>query len=137
MLLKSVGEIDSSGQFHQNFMQAFFVQKCFVKLFFHLHVTREKLPKRLLYKKALVKYWWNWHQGLISSTHLWAAFTPVAPQSVRTRSSRQYLFTLFGSTIVKAVRRTLMKLSPAFRVASACKRCLKLIKPIGWQQQVM
>jgi hypothetical protein len=55
MLLKSVGEIDSSGQFHQHFMQAFFVQKCFAKLFFHLHVTREKLPKRLLYKKGACK----------------------------------------------------------------------------------
>jgi len=40
------------------------------------------------------------------------AFTPVVPQSVRTQSSRQYLFTLLGPTSVKAVRRTLMKLSP-------------------------
>ncbi len=37
---------------------------------------------------------------------------PVAPQSIRTQSSHQYLFTLFGSTHVKAVCRTLMKLSP-------------------------
>ena len=34
------------------------------------------------------------------------------PESVRTQSSHQYLFTLLGSTSVKAVRRTLMKLSP-------------------------
>ena len=40
------------------------------------------------------------------------AFTPVSPQSVRTQSSCQYLFTLLGSTGVKAVGRTLMKLSP-------------------------
>ncbi len=40
------------------------------------------------------------------------AFMPVAPQSVRTQSSCQYLFTLMGSTRVKAVRRTLMKLTP-------------------------
>jgi hypothetical protein len=40
------------------------------------------------------------------------AFTPVAPQSVRTHSSRQYLFTLLGPTSVKAVSRTLMKWTP-------------------------
>jgi len=50
--------------------------------------------------------------GSISSTHLRAAFAAVAPQSVRTQSSCQYLFTLLGSTRVKAVRGMLMKLSP-------------------------
>jgi len=40
------------------------------------------------------------------------AFTPVVPQSVRTQSSCQYLFTLLGPTSVKAVRRTLTKLTP-------------------------
>ncbi len=40
------------------------------------------------------------------------AFALVDPKSVRTRSSRQYLFTLLGSTSVKAVRRTLMKSTP-------------------------
>ena len=43
---------------------------------------------------------------------LHTAFTPVVPQSVRTQSSCQYLFTLLGSTHVKAVHRTLMKLTP-------------------------
>jgi len=52
--------------------------------------------------------------GSISSTYLRAAFTPVAPQSVRTQSSCQYLFTLLKSARVKAVRRMLMKLSPRF-----------------------
>jgi len=47
-------------------------------------------------------------QGSISST----AFVPVAPQSVRTQSSCQYLFSLLGSTRVKPVHRILMKLSP-------------------------
>ncbi len=50
--------------------------------------------------------------GSISSTNLHTAFTPVAPQSIRTQSSCQYLFTLLGSSSVKAVHRTLMKLSP-------------------------
>ena len=40
------------------------------------------------------------------------AFALVDPESVRTQSSHQYLFTLLGSTNVKAVRRTLMKLTP-------------------------
>ncbi len=50
------------------------------------------------------------YKGSISSTYLRAAFIPVAPQSVRTQSSHQYLFTLLGSMCVKAVPRTLMKL---------------------------
>jgi hypothetical protein len=34
------------------------------------------------------------------------------PESVRTQSSHQFLFTLLGSTSLKAVRRTLMKSTP-------------------------
>ncbi len=45
-----------------------------------------------------------------------AAFTLVAPQCIRTQSSYQYLFTLLGSTFVKAVRRMLMKLSPGMQL---------------------
>jgi len=41
-----------------------------------------------------------------------AAFMPIAPKSVRLQSSRQYFFTLLGSTSEKAVLWTLMKLSP-------------------------
>ncbi len=43
---------------------------------------------------------------------LLTAFTPVVPQSVRTQSSCQYLFTLLWPTSVKVVLRTLMKLTP-------------------------
>ncbi len=53
--------------------------------------------------------------GLDFINVLRTAFTPVAPQSIRTQSSCQYLFTLWGSTSVKAVRRTLMKLHPDVR----------------------
>jgi len=50
--------------------------------------------------------------GLISPTCLRAAFImPVAPKSVRIQSSRQYLFTLLGSTGTKAARKMLMKLT--------------------------
>jgi len=40
------------------------------------------------------------------------AFALVDPESVKIQLSNQCLFTLLGSTSVKAVRRTLMKLSP-------------------------
>jgi len=50
--------------------------------------------------------------GSISSTYLHAAFTPTAPQSIRTQSSCQYLFMLSGSAHAKAAHRTLMKLTP-------------------------
>ncbi len=39
-------------------------------------------------------------------------FSLVDPESVRTQSSCQYLLTLLGSTSVKAVHGTLMKLTP-------------------------
>jgi len=50
--------------------------------------------------------------GLDFINVLRTAFTPVVPQSIRTQSSCQYLFMLLGPTSVKAVRRTLMKLTP-------------------------
>jgi hypothetical protein len=50
--------------------------------------------------------------GLDFINVLRTAFTPVVPQSVRTQSSCQYLFMLLGPTSLKAVRRTLMKLTP-------------------------
>ncbi len=53
--------------------------------------------------------------GLDFINVLHTAFTPIAPQSVRTQSSCQYLFMLSGSMSVKAVRRTLMKLSPGLK----------------------
>ena len=42
------------------------------------------------------------NQVSISPT-FYAQLTPVAPQSVRTQSSHQYLFTFLGSTYIKAV----------------------------------
>jgi hypothetical protein len=41
---------DPCGQFHQRFTREFYIQKYFQQLFL-LIVTREKLPKRRLYKK--------------------------------------------------------------------------------------
>ncbi len=49
-------------------------------------------------------------QVAISPTFYKQLLFPQLPQSKRTKSSCQYLFTLLGSTCVKAVRRTLMKL---------------------------
>jgi len=41
-----------------------------------------------------------------------AVFTPADPKIVKIQLSHQYLFTLLGSAGVKALRRTLMKLTP-------------------------
>ncbi len=41
-----------------------------------------------------------------------AAFTPVDPEGLNIQLSHKYLLTLLGSSNIKAVRRTLMKLSP-------------------------
>ncbi len=55
--------------------------------------------------------------GLNFINVLRTAFTPVAPQSVRTQSSCLYLFTLLGTMSVKVVRfRTLMKLAPDLEI---------------------
>ncbi len=49
------------------------------------------------------------------------AFTHVAPQIVRTQSIHKYLFTLLGSTCVKAVCRMLMKLTTVVRLIDVAK----------------
>jgi len=66
-------------------------------------IERERESERFLFRKK---------PGLDFINDLRTAFTPVVPQSVRTQSSRQYLFTLLGPTSVKAVRRMLKKLTP-------------------------
>ncbi len=75
-------------------------------------VSTEKLWIILLYRDALKMLVTLTHLGLISRTYLRTALAPVAPKSVRIQSSCQYLFTLLGSTGVKAECRTLMKLTP-------------------------
>jgi len=55
----------------------------------------------------------NKHQVSISSTEvLPVAITSADPESIKFQLSRQYLFTLLGSARVKAVRKTLLKLTP-------------------------
>ncbi len=56
--------------------------------------------------------------GLNFINVLRTAFTHADPESVRIQSNPQYLFTLLGSAHVKAVRRTLMKLTPAYRISA-------------------
>ncbi len=52
------------------------------------------------------------HSGVNFINILRSTFTPVDHESVKVQLSHQCLFTLLGATSVKAVRRTLMKLSP-------------------------
>ena len=65
----------------------------------------------------------------ISSTYLHTAFTLLDPQSIRTQSSFQYLFTLLGSMCVKAVRRTLIKLSPSVNFTNVLHAAFALVDP--------
>ncbi len=51
------------------------------------------------------------------------AFTLVDPESAKIQFSHQYLFMLLGSTSVKAVSRTLMKLTPG--IPSLSSQCLE------------
>ena len=60
------------------------------------------------------------------------AFTNVAPKRVRIQSSCQYLFMLLGSTVAKAARRTLMKLTHGRYVTQFCN----LIFEFAWQPPI-
>jgi len=51
-----------------NFMQAFFVQKCFAKLFSSYVLALAKVQQHFRTKNACVKCWWNWPLELISPT---------------------------------------------------------------------
>jgi hypothetical protein len=54
----------------------------------------------------------SWDLESISSTYLHAAFMPVAPQSVRTKSSCLYLFTLFGIYVCKSCTKNIDEIEP-------------------------
>jgi len=47
-------------RFHQHFMPAFFVWKCFAQLFFNYILALKKFVQRILVQKLLVQCWWNW-----------------------------------------------------------------------------
>jgi len=82
-----------------------------IRFLFAHHIMTSHSSKLQKSKTHLLS---GWSPGLDFINVLCTAFTPVVPQSVRTQSSRQYLFTLLGPTSVKAVRRTLMKWTPGF-----------------------
>jgi hypothetical protein len=62
---------------------------------------------------------------------LCTAFALVDPESVRTQSSCQYLFTLLGSTHIKAVRRMLMKSTPRRE-----KNVFKIFQILFWLERI-
>ncbi len=49
------------GQFHQHCTREFYVRKCFMQLFSSYILALQLFGKKILAKKASVKYWWNWH----------------------------------------------------------------------------
>jgi len=73
---------------------------------------RERKQRERQREERKHKEWRKGDLGSVSPTYLRTAFTNVAHKSIRIQSSCQYLFTLWGSTRVKAARRMLMKLTP-------------------------
>jgi len=69
-------------------------------------------------------YPWTWpaptsrYPGANLINILRAAFAPVDPKSVKRYWQLDWILTLLGATSVKAVRRTLMKLSPGANLTS-------------------
>jgi hypothetical protein len=55
-------EIGTSGQFHQDFTDSFFVLKLCAKLFCTYILGLYFFGKRISAEKLLVKCWWNWHK---------------------------------------------------------------------------
>ncbi len=89
----------------------FFVLKCFAQLFFSYILALLFFGAKILTQKVHVKCW---PQVSISSTfYAHAAFTRADPESVKFQLSHQYHFMLLGSARVKALRKTLMKLTPS------------------------
>jgi len=55
--------------------------------------------------RLLLKCWWNWNLGSISTTHLRVAVTREDHKSTKRQSNHQYLVALLGSVHVKAARK--------------------------------
>jgi len=86
-----------------------------------LHHWRSIVPSKIIngQKKSV---------GVNFFNVLHTAFTRADPKSVRTQSSLQCLFKLLGSASVKAVCRTLMKLSPGHNMLFNNQLCLSIEK---------
>jgi len=63
-------------------------------------------------QKLLLKPWWNWHLGSISSMFYIQLLRSRSPKAQNDNADLTVFFACSGSTCVKAVRRTLMKLTP-------------------------
>jgi hypothetical protein len=60
---------------------------------------------------------------------LYGAFTHADPKNVKIQLSCQYLFTLLGSALVKAARRTLMKLTPDVNIIIILLKAIRHVGP--------
>ncbi len=92
----------------QNRKKERFVTQIFqdMKTFFRKLVHRTSVHQKSVHRTS----------GDNFTNNLRTTFTLVDPESVKKiQLSHKYLFTLFGSANIKAVRRTLMKLSPVHR----------------------
>jgi len=77
-----------------------------------LRMETQALQPSLYLLRNLTSFRFDLELGSISPTCLCTAFTHKDPKSIKRQSSHQYLFTLLVSAQVKALRKTLMKLTP-------------------------
>jgi hypothetical protein len=95
-----------------NILRAAFVPIFFCKKLPSQTVFRELLHKALTYGKVACKMLIKFTLGVDFTNIFMRRFYARSSQKLKSQSSHQYLFTLLGSGRVKAICRTLMKLSP-------------------------
>jgi len=98
------------------FYKLFFHKKVFCRAFFYLQFGKE------IGSKAAHKMLVNLTTGVNFTNILRAAFTLVGPKSAKRHCQLGCLFAHTGSAIVKAARRTLMKLSQGWTTPLFVKR---------------
>jgi len=86
-------------QFYQHFTSSFCTN--LPKKNKKTNCKHKKLCKRLSYKKAPWKCWYNWHLGSISPSCLLKAFTHTDPKSAKKTDDLSVFFALFGSVNTK------------------------------------
>jgi len=114
------------GSISSTFYSRFLYKKCF----FCQNVTREKLRKlsckALLYKKRVHKTFMKLTPCVKFTNVSRTAFMLVDPKSVKNTVKSSVSFYAFGICMVKAVRRTLMRLSPGWKFTKLLKQICKI-----------
>jgi len=96
-------------KFLQHFTRNFFTWKCFSKLFFSYSLALQFFGAKILAQKLLVKCWWNWLLGLISSTFYALLLRAHIPKAQKNTIKLSVFFCALGSACKKAVCKMLVK----------------------------